>query len=45
MHLLSNQRKEVYITDYVGRETALTRMRIQDTEKAIMQEQDDIRNA
>jgi len=43
-HNLSNEDTEKWIEDYVDRETALARMRVQHAETAIMQEQEHIRN-
>jgi len=37
-HFLSNDKKEKWIKDYVERETAVRRKRVQDAETAIMQE-------
>jgi len=37
MHFLSNEVKEKWIEDYVERETAEARKRVQDAETAIMQ--------
>jgi len=45
MHFLSNEEKEKWIDDYVERETAVARLRVEDAETAIKQEQDDMRNA
>jgi len=45
MCFLSNKENEKWITDYVDRETAVARKRVQDAETAIMQEQEDLRNA
>jgi len=39
-HILSNKEKEKWIEDYVERETAVSRKQVQDTETAIMQEQE-----
>ena len=39
-HILSNEEKEKLIKDYVDRETAVARKLVQDTETAIMQEQE-----
>jgi len=44
-HLLSNKEKEKWIEDYVARETAVARKRVEDAETAIEQEQDVLRNA
>ena len=41
---LSNKEKEKWIEDYVARETAVARKRVQDAETAIMQEQEHMRN-
>jgi len=38
MHFLSNEEKEKWIEDFVERETAVTRKRVQDAETAIMQD-------
>jgi len=44
MHFPSNEKKEKWIQDYVDRETAVERKRVEDAETAIMQEQEDMRN-
>jgi len=44
-HFLNNEDKERWIEDYVGRETAVARKRVEDAETVIEQEQDDMRNA
>jgi hypothetical protein len=44
MHFLSNKERETWIEDYVQRETAVARKRVQDAEKALMQEQEHIEN-
>jgi len=44
-HFLSDKPKEKCIEDYVERETAAARKRVEDAETAIQQEQDDMRNA
>jgi len=41
-HFLSNEEKETRIEDYVERETAVARQRVQDVEAAIMQELKDM---
>jgi len=38
MHFLSNEEKEQWIEDFVERETAVARKRVQETETAIMQD-------
>jgi len=43
-HLWSNAEKEHWIEDYVERETAVARQRIQYAETAIIEEQEDMRN-
>jgi len=43
-HILSNEEKEQWIEDYVERETALARKRVEDAETAIKQKQEDISN-
>ena len=43
-HFLSNEVKEKWIEDHVDRETAVARKRVQDTETAIMQDQEHMRN-
>jgi hypothetical protein len=45
MHLLSNKVKEKWIEDYVEQQTPGTRMRVEDTDTAVMEEQDDMNNA
>jgi len=42
MHLLSNEEKEKWIEDYVERETAGARKRVEDAEAAVQQGQDDM---
>jgi hypothetical protein len=37
-HFLSNEEKEKWIKDYVERETAEARKRVEDTEAAVQQE-------
>jgi hypothetical protein len=37
-HFLSNEEKEKWIEDYVERETAEARKRVEDTEAAVQQE-------
>jgi len=44
-HFLSNEEKEKWIEDYVERDTAVARKRVEDAETGIAQEQDDKRNA
>ena len=44
-HILSQEEKEKWIEDYVERETAVARTRVEDAETAIKQKQDDMRNA
>jgi len=44
-HFLSNEEKEKWIEDYVERETAGARRRVEDAEAAVQQEQDDITHA
>jgi hypothetical protein len=39
-HISRNEEREKLFEDYVERETAVARMRVQDTEKAMMQEQE-----
>jgi len=41
---LSNEEKETWIEDYVERETAVARKRVEDAETAVEQKQDDMRN-
>jgi len=41
MHILCNKEKETWIKDYVERETAVARKRVEDAEAAIRQEQED----
>jgi hypothetical protein len=41
MHLLSNEEKAKWIKDYVERDTAGARTRVEDAETTIRQEQDD----
>jgi len=43
-HVLSNEEREKWIEDYVERETAVARQRVQDAETAIMQEQEHMGN-
>jgi len=45
MHFLSNEEKEKWIEDFVGRETAVARQRVQDAETAMMQELKDMTTA
>jgi len=42
-HLVSNDEKEKWIEDYVDRETAVARQRVEDAETAIKVEQEDVR--
>jgi len=42
---LSKEDKEIWIEDYVDRETAVARKQVQDAERAILQEQEDMWNA
>jgi hypothetical protein len=44
-HFLSNEEKEKWIEDYVERETAGARKRVEDAEAAVQQEQDDMTQA
>ena len=44
-HFLSNEGKEKWIEDYVERETAGARQRVEDAEAAVQQEQDDMTQA
>jgi len=44
-HFLSNEEKEKLIEDYVERETAGARKRVEDAEAAVQQEQDDMTQA
>jgi hypothetical protein len=44
-HFLNNEEKEKWIEDYVERETAGARKRVEDAEAAVQQEQDDMRQA
>jgi len=44
-HFLSNEEKEKWIEDYVERETAGARKRVEDAEAAVEQEQDDMTQA
>jgi len=44
-HFLSNEEKEKWIEDYVERETAGARNRVEDAESAVQQEQDDMTQA
>jgi len=44
-HFLSNEEKEKWIEDYVERETAGARKRVEDAEAAVHQEQDDMTHA
>jgi len=45
MHFLSDEEKEQWIEDYVERETAGARKRVEDAEAAVQQEQDDMMHA
>jgi len=44
-HFLSNEEKETWIEDYIKRETAGARKRVEDAEPAVQQEQDDMSHA
>jgi hypothetical protein len=44
-HFLSIERKEIWVEDYVERETAGARKRVDDAEAAVQQEQDDMAHA
>jgi len=44
-HFLSNEEKEKWIQQYVERETAGARKRVEDAEAAVQQEQDDMSHA
>jgi len=44
-HFLSNEEKQKWIEDYVERETAGARMRVEDAEAVVQQEQDDMPHA
>jgi len=44
-HFLSNEEKEKWVEDYVERETAGARKRVEDAEAAVQQEQDDMTHA
>jgi len=44
-HFLSNEEKDTWIEDYVERETAGARKRVEDAEAAVQQEQDDMTQA
>jgi hypothetical protein len=44
-HFLSNEEKEKWIEDYVERETARERKRVEDAEATVQQEQDDMTQA
>jgi hypothetical protein len=44
-NFLSNEEKEKWIEDYVERETAGARKRVEDAEAAVQQEQDDMAHA
>jgi len=45
MHFLSNEEKEKWIEDYVERETAGARKRVEDAEAAVQQQQDNMTHA
>jgi hypothetical protein len=45
MHYLSNEEKEKWIEDFVERETAGARKRVEDAEAAVKQEQDNMTHA
>jgi len=45
MHFLSNEEKEKWIEDFVERETAGARKRVEDAEAAVQHEQDDMTHA
>jgi hypothetical protein len=45
MHFLSIEEKEKWIEDYVERETAGARKRVEDAEAAVQEEQDDMKHA
>jgi len=44
-HFLSNEEREKWIEDYVERQTAGARKRVEDAEAAVQQEQDDMPHA
>jgi len=44
-HFSSNEEKEKWIEDYVERETAVARTRVEDPKAAVQQEQDDMKHA
>ena len=44
-HFLSNEENEIWIEDYVERETTRARKRVEDSEAAVQQEQDDMMHA
>jgi len=44
-HFLSNEEKEKWIEEYLVRETAGARKRVEDAEAAVQQEQDDMMQA
>jgi len=44
-HFLNNEEKEKWIDDYVERETAVARKRVEEAEAAVEQEQDDTKHA
>jgi len=44
-HFVSNEQKEKWIEDYVERETAGARKRVEDTEATVQQEQEDMNHA
>jgi len=45
MHILSKEEKEKWIEDYVERESAGARKRVEDAEAAVQQEQEDMNDA
>jgi len=44
-HFLGNEEKEKSIQEYVDKETAVARKQVEDAERAIKQDQEDMRNA
>jgi len=44
-NLLSNEENEQWLNDQVERESAVARKRVEDADRAIKHEQEDIRNA
>jgi ssDNA-binding replication factor A large subunit len=44
-HFLSNEEKEKWIEDYIKRETAGARKRVEDAEAVVQQEQDNMTHA